>query len=51
MLIEAGFLNEKEGKWKWELSVVEGSRVWVLFIGPEQRKDVEAQRRFDGRPQ
>jgi hypothetical protein len=35
MLIEVGFLSEKEAKWKRESSTVEGGRVWEAFIGPE----------------
>jgi hypothetical protein len=35
MLIEVGFLSEKEAKWKRESSTVEGGQVWEAFIGPE----------------
>jgi hypothetical protein len=49
MLIEVGFMSKKEVKWKRESGSVEGSRVWVAFIGPEQREDVEAGRWFGGR--
>jgi hypothetical protein len=48
MPVEVMFSSE-EGKWKWESGTVEGGRLWVAFIGPEQCEDVEARRWFCGR--
>jgi hypothetical protein len=44
MLVEVGFRSEKERKWKQESGTLEGGRVWVTFIGFEQRGDVEVVR-------
>jgi hypothetical protein len=48
MFIEMRFLSEKLGKWKQESGAVVGVWVWVFFIGPEQRRNVEVRRWFDG---
>jgi hypothetical protein len=48
MLVKVRFPSEKEVKWKQESNAVEGGRVWVAFIGPEQRIDVEARKWFGG---
>jgi hypothetical protein len=49
MLVEVNFMSKKEGKWKRESGAMEGGRVWVAFIGPEQCRDVEAERYFGRR--
>jgi hypothetical protein len=51
MLVKVRFPSEKEVKWKQESNAVEGGRVWVAFIGPEQRIDVEARKWFGGQQQ